>query len=114
MEQVELYVYKALVTDVYDGDTVTLSIDLGLGIWKHKVKVRLAGIDAPEIRGEERPFGLESEHYLSGMILGKEVVVQTFKDKTGKYGRLIADIYLDGLDVSTDLVEKGYAVFKEY
>ena len=113
-EKEYLYHYKAVVTDVYDGDTITLDIDLGLGIWKRNVKVRLADIDAPEIRGEERPFGLVVENYLSGKILDKEVVIQTRKDKSGKYGRLIADVYYKGLDVSNDLVEKGYAVFKEY
>lgn len=113
-EQEYLYHYKAIVTDVYDGDTITLDIDLGLGLWKRYVKVRLAGIDAPEIRGEERPFGLVVENYLSGKILNEEVVIQTHKDKSGKYGRLIADVYHKGLDVANDLVEKGYAVFKEY
>ena len=47
-----LYFYKANVTSVYDGDTITADIDLGLGVFIKKQKLRLSRIDAPELRGE--------------------------------------------------------------
>ena len=51
-----LYFYKAKVTSVYDGDTITADIDLGLGVFVTGEKLRLSRINAPEIRGdEERP-----------------------------------------------------------
>ena len=71
-----LYFYKAVVRSVYDGDTVTLDIDLGLGVWLKKQKIRLYGINTPEIRGEERESGLISKHRLSDMILDKEIVIE--------------------------------------
>ena len=66
---------------VYDGDSVTLDIDLGLGIWSTGQKCRLSGIDTPEIRGEERIEGLKSKQRLCELILGKQVAVETARDK---------------------------------
>ncbi len=47
----KLYNYKAVVKSVYDGDTCTVDIDLGLGTWVHGEKLRLYRINAPEVRG---------------------------------------------------------------
>lgn len=108
---VQLYVYKAIITKVYDGDTFTADIDLGLGVWIKGVKIRLAHVDTPEIRGEERKRGLEVRDHVRKIILNKEVTLRTIKDKTGKYGRLLADVYLkeDGYTLSHYLVENEMA-----
>jgi micrococcal nuclease len=55
-----MYEYKALIISVYDGDTVTALVDLGFFV-KKEAKLRLYGIDTPEIRGEEREKGLISK-----------------------------------------------------
>lgn len=114
-----LYHYKAVVRKVYDGDTCTVDIDLGLGNWIHGEKIRLLRINAPEVRGEERPEGLRSRNFLWSKIQGKEVVLQTVKDKRGKYGRYLADIWLkdesdNWINVNDLLVQQGYAIYKEY
>jgi len=109
-----LYYYKAKIVSVYDGDTVTADIDLGFKTWVKGEKLRLYGINAPELRGEEREEGLKSRDYLRGLILGKEVLIKTRKDKRGKYGRYLAEIILDGVNINDKLVEDGYAVYKEY
>ena len=44
------YVYKAYVRSVYDGDTITVDIDVGFGITLTSQKIRLRGIDTPEVR----------------------------------------------------------------
>ena len=54
------YFYKAKIISVYDGDTVTAVMDLGFNI-TNKIKIRLHGINAPEIRGKKRPEGLKSK-----------------------------------------------------
>jgi len=107
-----LYVYKATITDVYDGDTVTATIDLGFSV--HTVqKLRLSGIDAPEMRGSERPRGIVSRDALRQAILNKEVLVKTAKDERGKYGRYLAEIYLlhggTYKSVNQWMVDQGYA-----
>jgi micrococcal nuclease len=117
--EINLYHYRAVVRTVYDGDTCTVDIDLGLGSWIHGEKLRLYRINAPEVRGVERPAGLLSRDFLRSKIQGKEVVLLTVKDKKGKYGRYLADIWLnddDGnwINVNDLLVQQGHAVYKEY
>lgn len=113
-----LYHYSAKVTDVYDGDTITVDIDLGLATWIRGEKIRLARINAPEVSGTERPQGLLARDFLRNQINGKDIVIQTFKDKKGKYGRYIGDIWLqegeEWINVCDLLVEKGFAKYAEY
>lgn len=88
------YTYFATVVSVYDGDTITADIDLGFGIKHEGQKLRLFGIDAPEVRGEERPEGLKTRDWMRGHLPeGAKVVIKTHKaDKKGKYGRWLAEI----------------------
>lgn len=73
------------------------------------MKIRFALIDAPELRGEEREQGLITRDYLRELIDSQEVYVHTEKDKTGKYGRYIATIYKDGVNINEKLLVEGYA-----
>lgn len=114
-----LYYYKAYVKSVYDGDTITADIDLGLGVFINGQKLRLSRINAPEIRGDEREAGLLSRGFLREKIDGKQIIIQTIKDKKGRYGRYLAEVFL--LDVSSNLVnindllvDNGFASYKEY
>ncbi len=108
------YVYKAKVVKIYDGDTVTLDIKLGCFVTLEREKCRLMGIDTPEMRGEEKAKGKLARDFLRDMILGQEVIVQTFLDRTGKYGRLLVDIHHNGVFINEFLVTSGYAVAREY
>ncbi|MFN2152920.1 MAG: thermonuclease family protein [Anaerolineales bacterium] len=114
-----LYHYRATVTDVYDGDTCTVDIDLGLKTWVRGEKVRLYRINAPELRGVERPEGLKSRDFLREQIDGKDVIIQTIKDRKGKYGRYLAEIWLqaddgEAININDLLVKNGFAVYKDY
>ena len=51
MKKPSLYHYRSIVVSVYDGDTCTVDIDLGLNIWTLREKIRLIRINAPELRG---------------------------------------------------------------
>jgi len=115
----KLYHYRAIVRFAYDGDTCTLDIDLGLGMWVHGEKIRLARINAPEIRGAERPLGLESRDFLRSLITDKAVILETIKDKKGKYGRYIGEIWTmnsqdEWFNISDTLVEQGHAKYQSY
>jgi micrococcal nuclease len=114
-----LYNYKAQVISVYDGDTCTVDIDLGLNTWVRGEKLRLHRINAPEMRGAEKVEGKKSRDFLREQILDKEITLQTIKDKKGKYGRYLAEIWIENearefVNVNDLLVEKGFAVYKEY
>ena len=105
-----MFEYRAIVTKVYDGDTITVNIDLGFGVWVKGQKLRLLGIDTPEVRGVEREAGLKSRDVLRERIMDKEIRVKTQKDKKGKYGRWLATIYdADVESINTWLLREGYA-----
>jgi len=87
-----MYEYKAKIIDVYDGDTFTFEVDLGFSITV-KEKIRLAGINTPEVRGSSKIEGIKVRDYVRSIILGKEVVIQVFKK--GKFGRYIAYVLFD-------------------
>lgn len=108
------YRYKAKVVEVYDGDTITCDIQLGFNVVMQGQKIRLYGINTPEVRGKEKPRGLIVRDYLRRKILNKDVLLQTFKDKKGKYGRFLAIVHFQGQDINADLYEQGYAVINTY
>lgn len=111
-----MYEYSATVISVYDGDTITVSVDLGFHI-SQTMSVRLARINSPE--------GLEARDYLRSILpVGTRVTLVTHKDGREKYGRYLADVYLDELEcwsepnlfkcVNDMMVTKGFAQLKEY
>lgn len=108
-----MFEYRALVTSVYDADTITVDIDLGFHIWARDEKIRLLAIDAPEVRGVERPEGLQSRDWLRERILGNEIILKTQKAGSGKgkYGRWLGEIFLPGEAVSLNqqMVDLGLA-----
>jgi len=110
------YRYLGKVVDVYDADTVTIEIDLGFKV-KFTEKFRLFGIDAWELRGEEREKGLAGRDDLRQWVLDKDILVQTIKnDSKGKYGRYLAVLWRHDWNSSINevLVHKGHAEFKDY
>jgi len=114
-----LFHYSAKVIDVYDGDTVRADIDLGLKTWIRNEKLRLSRINAPELRGEEREAGLRARDFLREQILNQDVIISTIRDKKGKYGRYIAEIWRKSAggeftNVNDLLVQQEHARYKEY
>jgi micrococcal nuclease len=107
----KLYFYNATVSDIYDGDTVRVHIDLGFNTWIFDQKLRLYGIDTPEIRGEERPLGLIARDFVIERIpVGTDIQVLTQRDATGKYGRYLATIFYDGgKNLNEELLLSGNA-----
>ena len=117
--EVDLYHYNAIVRSVYDGDTCTVDIDLGLGCWVHSEKIRLHRINTPEVRGSQRPQGLISRDFLRSKIDKKKIILQTIRDKKGKYGRYLGEIWIkdeagNHININDLLVREGYAEYKEY
>ena len=115
----KLYFYKAVIYSVYDGDTCTARIDLGFEFEFKKLKLRLSGIDTPELRGETLEAARVSRDFLRDLVLDKDVIVETERDSKGKYGRYIATIWVKNEDGSYSsandlLVLGGYGVYKEY
>jgi endonuclease YncB( thermonuclease family) len=92
------------VIAVHDGDTITLRTET------NKKKIRLAGIDAPELK---QPYGVESRSLLRGIVLDKSVLVET--SRNDKYGRVIGKVTLDGQDITLKQIQSGGAwVYRAY
>ena len=94
--QAEEFTGRVIV--VIDGDTVLV---LRHG---HPLKVRLAGIDAPE---RSQDYGLASRDALLRMVLHKQVRVET--RTIDKYGRTVALLWLGTLNVNEEMVRRGMA-----
>lgn len=105
-----LYQYRATITEVYDGDTVTADIDLGFNTWRRDEHLRLNGIDAPEMHGDRKAEGIAARDALAGRVLGKELVICTIKDRQEKFGRYLVEIYVGDDNINGWMVTKGYAV----
>lgn len=103
------YVYAARIVRVYDGDTVFVDIDLGLQVWMHDQAIRLWGVNAPEVRGVERPQGLASRDWLRGRLDGVDLWIRTYKDRQGKYGRWLAELFDGDENINASLVAAGHA-----
>jgi micrococcal nuclease len=88
-----MYEYNAKVISVYDADTMRVDIDLGFGVWLKNQVIRWLKIDAWEVRGEEHDKGILARDRVRELILGKEVILKTYKDEKGKYGRWLAEVY---------------------
>lgn len=117
-----MYEYKCKILRVVDGDTVDVDIDLGFGVWMHKERVRMMGIDTPESRTRdkvEKAFGLASKERLKELLpIGSISVLKTEIDRSGedsrgKFGRVLGDFIVDPSTSkrATDiLIEEGHAV----
>lgn len=108
------YEYDGVVLRVVDGDTVDVelrrTVDFGFNIIQtttHKLKVRLYGVNAPEM---STPEGKQVRLWLIEQVMGKAVRVKTVKDRTEKYGRYLATLVIDGEDINRLMVETGRAV----
>jgi micrococcal nuclease len=105
-----LYTYRAHVLSVYDGDTITVDVDLGFSIFMRSQSIRLARINAPEVRGSNAEMGAKSRDALREKILGKTVTLKTIKDTKEKYGRWLAEVWIDGVCINNWLLAEGLAV----
>jgi micrococcal nuclease len=102
----------AIVVDVYDGDTLFVNIEGVPNVFGTRIGIRLAGIDTPEMRGKchtEKLHAIEARDYLRS--LASEGTMVELKDVSrGKYFRLIADVYIDSVNVSEGLLGRNLAV----
>lgn len=110
-----MFTYKAAVTNVIDGDTVVVDIDLGFGIWLRKQSIRMSKINAPELRGVTLQAGNNSKEFLKSLVLNKWVTIKTEKDKKEKYGRWLGVLLLEEdknlIDINAKMVAEGHAVY---
>ena len=103
------------VIKVYDGDTITIAAYMpyadGTDSPLFRFSVRLNGIDTPEIKGhseEEKKAAKDSRAALNEKLLHRVVTLKNVQ--TEKYGRILADVYLDELHINQWMIDNKYAV----
>ena len=93
------------VIRVYDGDTVT-ALENG-----KKIKVRLVGIDAPEMsrgkRNPGQPFCQKSQKYLAWLVLNETVKIKSYG--VDRYGRILGVVFTNGKNANLEMVKAGMA-----
>lgn len=95
--------------DNYDADTITVNIPGVHPFLGAKAKVRLVGVDTPEIRGGnacEKRKAIEAKEYVKGRLVGK--TLSLYNVQRGKYFRIVADVVVDGVSLSKELIAIGY------
>ena len=109
----EIYTYKAIIEKVIDADTYHVNVDCGFGTYVHQ-KLRLAGIDAPELR---TAGGIKAKKFVEGELSKCPfVIIKTYK--SDKYDRYLVDIFYDanlkdpaqGKLLNHELLKRGLAV----
>jgi micrococcal nuclease len=105
------YVYNARTLNVVDGDTADFAVDLGFDTTLN-LRIRLNGVDTPEIHSkliENRVRAQSAKRFVSDAILGKDVVLKTYK--VDKYGRYLADVFVgdNPQSINEQLIAAGHA-----
>lgn len=94
---------ETTVSFVYDGDTIQISDD---------TRVRLIGIDAPELahdNSNQQCFATESANLLKELILGQKISIEQDKQKQDVYGRMLGYIWADTVFINDFMIRQGYA-----
>ena len=111
-----MYEYRCKLVKVIDGDTIDVDIDLGFGVWLKKERVRLVGIDTPESRTrdlEEKKYGLAAKEFLIKWTGAGELRLKTQKDTTGKFGRILGELWTFDTNINQKMIEEHHAVAYE-
>jgi micrococcal nuclease len=108
-------------TSIYDGDTYRLDIDQGFRMRMERAQVRLAGVDCPSIKGDEREDGLAARDRVRELLEPPtELVVRARAGDPQRYGRYLIDVHFtpypaaggasdDWHDLAAVLLEEGHA-----
>jgi micrococcal nuclease len=110
-----MYEYKATVKRVIDGDSLVLDIDLGFYMFMNETKIRLYGLDTPEMNAEDPLLRLQAvlatRYLYDNLPVGSKVIIKTILDKREKYGRLLATIFTeDGFNINEGLLNNKLAI----
>jgi micrococcal nuclease len=100
------------VIKVYDGDTITIASKLPYDNSPvYRFSVRLLGIDSPEMKSKtttEKQLAIVARDALSNLIMNKTIHLKNIS--TEKYGRVLANVYLDDLQINQWMLDNNHAI----
>ncbi|MCK5603005.1 thermonuclease family protein [Candidatus Pacearchaeota archaeon] len=99
------------VTSIYDGDTFRANIEGFPAIIGERMAIRIAGIDTPEMRDKDpkvKELAQQAKQFtVKRLREGKHIVLKNIQ--RGKYFRIVADVYIDGVSLADELIKTGLA-----
>lgn len=100
------------IIKVYDGDTIRIRINLGLGVFKDEV-IRFKLIDTPEMKGPDVAMAIKARNWLDKRLRkaiedDDTVIIETKNERRCKYHRLLSDVYINGENVSEEMLGLGF------
>jgi endonuclease YncB( thermonuclease family) len=99
------------IISVYDGDTFRADINSYPDILGNNISIRVNGVDTPEMRGskpEIKELAIKARDLVKDKLMnGKVIILKNIQ--RGKYFRIVADVYIDGVDLKEILFEAGLA-----
>ena len=120
-------IYNAKILDIYDGDTITICINLE-GFNFIKMNVRLDGIDTPELHGKEKELGIVARNYLINELTNIKIennkysrkdireiinnnthIIKVIFGDFDKYGRPLCIIYKNNININNLMLNNEYA-----
>lgn len=115
MSAPDIWAYRAQLVKVIDGDTLDVVIDQGLHTHRTE-RLRLLGVNTPEIKGATRPAGLAAAGYVTSWLGAVSyddewpLIVQTHRGDA--FGRWLARVWRrsDGRELNADLLAAGHAI----
>ena len=111
--------YGLVINRIIDGDSMDVDINLGFGVVLQNKRLRLEGVDTPELRTsneEERIYGLRAKEFVVEWCQDKEVdlVIKNDKGCYDKFGRILGDICdKDGVSLVSTIISNYHGVAYE-
>jgi micrococcal nuclease len=105
------YNYQVDVISVYDGDTLTVNVDLGFSMALNKLKIRLMGVDTAEMKSTDEALkkkAISARDFIREQVLNKRAMLECYGQD--KYGRWLGKIFSpDGTCLNDELIKRGFA-----
>lgn len=109
-----LFTFRARLVRIIDGDTIDVVLDQGLHNTRTE-RLRLLGVNCPEMRGEERSAGIAAHFWVTGFFLTDTeskwpLIIRT--EKSDVFGRFLAHVWRmeDGVYLNSAIIEAGHGV----
>ncbi len=99
------------VISVYDGDTFRVDIDSLPPIVGKNIRIRVNGVDTPEIRGKcpyEKNLALKARDFVRNKLSNAKEIKLTNLQR-GKYFRVVANVLIDGVSLERELLDNELA-----
>lgn len=111
--------FPIIINRVIDGDSLDIDIVLGFGIVLQNRRLRLMGVDTPEVRTsdlEEKKYGLLAKSFVEKWCMDKTIllVIRENQDEQDKFGRILGDLLdIDGSSLVNDIIANYHGVAYE-